>query len=205
VYLLKDTAAACVAELVAGRGRNVKSFLYVFIDTFIGGGLVIDSQWRGGVHGNAGAIGSMALGLADASGAPAQLLSVASLVKLERAYAGAALDPSAALDARALEAPWSAHTRAWVGQAAAAIGLAVHHAACLLDIGLGPCGLHGARCLAYRFGGNADSDSAAFHHGDDMRLGLHNYRPSVLHSGRRDAALLGQILHRVELLGVEFV
>ena len=40
---MKDTAAACVAELVAGRGRSVKSFLYVFIDTFIGGGLVLDS------------------------------------------------------------------------------------------------------------------------------------------------------------------
>lgn len=60
----KDTAAAGVAELVAGRGRSVKSFLYVFVDTFIGGGLVIDSHLRAGLHGNAGAIGSMPLGLA---------------------------------------------------------------------------------------------------------------------------------------------
>ena len=44
VEFAKDTAAACVAELVAGRGRSIRSFLYVFVDTFIGGGLVIDSH-----------------------------------------------------------------------------------------------------------------------------------------------------------------
>src|SRR5215471_4283838 len=61
VESMKDTAAACVAELVAGRGRGVHSFLYVFVDTFIGGGLVIDSHLRSGLHGNAGAVGSFAL------------------------------------------------------------------------------------------------------------------------------------------------
>ncbi|MEY8689571.1 MAG: ROK family transcriptional regulator, partial [Leptothrix sp. (in: b-proteobacteria)] len=35
VHLIKDTAAACVAELVAGRGRSMKSFLYLFVDTFV--------------------------------------------------------------------------------------------------------------------------------------------------------------------------
>ena len=38
VQTVKDTAAACVAELVAGRGRSIPTFLYVFVDTFIGGG-----------------------------------------------------------------------------------------------------------------------------------------------------------------------
>src|SRR6478736_4583449 len=80
VALCKDTAAACVAELVAGRGRSVRSFLYVFVDTFIGGGLVIDSHLRSGGTGNAGAVGSMSLGLGDVHGEPPrQLLSVASL------------------------------------------------------------------------------------------------------------------------------
>src|SRR6185295_11121580 len=48
VELLKDTAAACVAELVAGRGRSTENFLYVFVDTFVGGGLVLDSHLRAG-------------------------------------------------------------------------------------------------------------------------------------------------------------
>jgi predicted NBD/HSP70 family sugar kinase len=135
VELLKDTAAAaCVAELVAGRGLSVKSFLYIFVDTFIGGGLVIDSHLRAGLHGNAGAIGSLPLGLAPRSGsaAPAQLLSVASLLNLERLYDAAGLDVAAALDGRALEAPWRPHTRAWLRDASAAI--AVNSAACLLDL-----------------------------------------------------------------------
>ena len=136
VELLKDTAAACVAELVAGRGRSLKSFLYVFVDTFIGGGLVIDSHLRAGLNGNAGAIGSLPLGLAAAGNhsAPPQLLSVASLMTLEARYAAAGLDVGAALDARALQAPWAAHTDAWLGEAASAIALAVNSAACLLDL-----------------------------------------------------------------------
>lgn len=137
VEQIKDTAAACVAELVAGRGRSVKSFLYIFVDTFIGGGLVIDSHLASGLNGNAGAVGSLPLGLATPRGrsAPAQLLSVASLVVLERAYAAAGLDLAAATDARALEAPWRACTEAWLAQAAPAIALAIGSAACLLDLG----------------------------------------------------------------------
>ncbi|MFZ5547756.1 MAG: ROK family transcriptional regulator [Pseudomonadota bacterium] len=134
--LLKDTAAACVAELVAGRGRSVPSFLYVFVDTFIGGGLVIDSHLRAGLHGNAGAIGSLPLGRAAAgSGSPPpQLLSVASLLALEARYRQAGLDSAAVGDERALQTPWAPHTEAWLQQAGDAIALAAHSAACLLDL-----------------------------------------------------------------------
>jgi predicted NBD/HSP70 family sugar kinase len=136
VELIKDTAAACVAELVAGRGRSVKSFLYVFVDTFIGGGLVLDSHLRSGVTGNAGAIGSLPLWLAraDRDHPPAQLLSVASLANLEKRYADAGLDIAAVADDRALTAPWLQHTEAWLGLAGAAIAQAINTAACLLDL-----------------------------------------------------------------------
>jgi predicted NBD/HSP70 family sugar kinase len=138
VTLIKDTAAACVAELVAGRGRSVKSFLYVFVDTFIGGGLVLDSHLRGGVTGNAGAVGSMPIWNADSARAaasqPAQLLSVASLLTLERAYASAGLAAAAVGDARALQAPWRPLTLAWLSLAASGIAQAIQGAACLLDL-----------------------------------------------------------------------
>ncbi|WP_425261548.1 ROK family protein [Rubrivivax sp. RP6-9] len=136
VELLKDTAAACVAELVAGRGRSVKSFLYVFVDTFIGGGLVIDSHLRGGRHGNAGAIGSMPLGLGRAGqdAPPDQLLSRASLLNLERLFDAAGLDATACGDARALQGAWAPLTHAWLHDSAAAIALAVNSAACLMDL-----------------------------------------------------------------------
>jgi len=135
VTAVKDTAAACVAELVAGRGRSVKSFLYVFVDTFIGGGLVLDSHLREGVHGNAGAVGSLPLWLPSRGrAAPAQLLSVASLITLERAYAAAGLEPDATGDERALEPPWRAATDAWLESAGTALAQAVQTASCLLDL-----------------------------------------------------------------------
>ncbi|MES2074382.1 MAG: ROK family protein [Pseudomonadota bacterium] len=168
VRFAKDTAAACVAELVAGRGRSVKSFLYLFVDTFIGGGLVLDSQLYAGLHGNAGAVGSLPLavaggagdgvgagtGLADGAGSaagaigpdavgagagngaaqPAQLLSVASLLGLERRFSQAGLDPTAATDERAMQAPWLAHSAVWAEQGGAAIAMALASANCLLDL-----------------------------------------------------------------------
>jgi len=134
VMFAKDTAAACVAELVAGRGRSVKSFLYLFVDTFIGGGLVIDSNLYAGLHGNAGAVGSLPVGVAAPGGrAPAQLLSTASLLGLERRYEAAGLDPAAAYDERACQAPWAEHSTQWVGQAARAIAMAIASASCVLD------------------------------------------------------------------------
>ena len=121
------------------------SFLYMFVDTFIGGGLVLDSHLRAGLHGNAGAIGSLPLAVAaggrgrpHGNGAglatPPQLLSVASLLNLELLYAAAGLDLTAVADARALQAPWRAHTEVWLADAAAALALAVNSAACLLDL-----------------------------------------------------------------------
>jgi predicted NBD/HSP70 family sugar kinase len=147
VLLLKDTAAACVAELVAGRGRSIQSYLYIFVDTFVGGGLVLDSHLRAGLHGNAGAIGSLPLALAAGRAvggprrpadpglpAPPQLLSVASLLNLELLYQAHGLDLSAVADHRALQAPWASHTSSWLQEAAAATALAINGAACLLDL-----------------------------------------------------------------------
>ncbi len=147
VLMMKDTAAACTAELVAGRGRSIKSFLYVFVDTFIGGALVLDSQLRAGTSGNAGAVGSLPLslpravpnfaapnGLVSGPNAPAQLLSVASLWTLEQAWAAAGLEELADHQGTALQAPWAEHTEQWLQEAGLAIAQAVNSAAALLDL-----------------------------------------------------------------------
>jgi predicted NBD/HSP70 family sugar kinase len=135
VWFVKDTAAACVAELVAGRGRSIRSFLYIFVDTFIGGGLVIDSHLHRGISGNAGAIGSLALGTAtEQGGTPSQLLGTASLFNLEALYVKAGLDAGAATDERALDKPWLRQTRRWLDEACPAMAMAIHSAACLLDL-----------------------------------------------------------------------
>jgi predicted NBD/HSP70 family sugar kinase len=138
VAFAKDTMAACMAELVAGRGRSIQSFLYIFVGAFVGGGLVLGSSVHTGLDGNAGALGSVPLGLADGNAArpvaPDQLLNAASLFTLEQLYLAAGLDDRAAYDERALQAPWLVHTEAWLEDAARALALAVSSANCVLDL-----------------------------------------------------------------------
>jgi len=133
VSFAKDTSAACVAELVQGRGRDVKSFLYLFIDTFVGGGLVLNSHLHGGIHGNAGAVASLPLGLSSATQAPAQMLSQASLWELEQRYLEQGLDPTAAYDDRALQTPCLPLTEAWLDSAANALAQCVLSGMAFLD------------------------------------------------------------------------
>jgi predicted NBD/HSP70 family sugar kinase len=135
VSFAKDTSAACVAELVAGRGRDLKSFLYLFVDTFVGGGLVIDSRPHAGIHRNAGAVASMPLEVAnDTTRVPPQLVSQASLWELEQSFKARGLDPTAAYDERATEPPFAEDTDAWVSRAATALAHSVVSTTALLDI-----------------------------------------------------------------------
>ncbi len=53
-WLLNDASSACLAEMVLGIARQHRSVLYLYIATFIGGGLVLDGQIHVGAHGNAG-------------------------------------------------------------------------------------------------------------------------------------------------------
>ena len=133
VSFAKDTAAACVAELVGGRGRDLKSFLYLFVDTFVGGGLVINSHLHAGLHGNAGAVASLPQQLATVNGTPDQLVSQASLWELEQRYAAHGLDPTAAYDERALQEPFDTHTSAWTALAANALAHCVANGVAFID------------------------------------------------------------------------
>ena len=137
VSFAKDTSAACVAELLQGKGRDIPSYLYLFLDTFIGGGLVIHSHLHRGQRGNAGAVASLPLRVAKAGGAdgvPPQLVGQASLWDLEQRFRAHALDPMAAYDERAMQPPWSAHTQAWTAQAASALAHCVVSGTAFLDL-----------------------------------------------------------------------
>jgi predicted NBD/HSP70 family sugar kinase len=136
VSFAKDTSAACVAELLQGRGRDLHSFLYLFMDTFVGGGLVIDSHLHRGVNGNAGAVASLPLQVAvpGIKALPPQLISQASLWDLEQRFREHGLDPMAAYDARALTAPWLNHTREWVDRAALGLAHCIVAGIAFLDV-----------------------------------------------------------------------
>lgn len=136
ISFAKDTSAACVAELLQGMGRDIRSFLYLFLDTFVGGGLVLNSHLHRGVNGNAGAVASLPLQVAtaDMKELPPQLISQASLWDLEQRFREHALDPMAAYDARALQAPWLAYTREWIDRAALALAHCIVAGTAFLDV-----------------------------------------------------------------------
>lgn len=134
VSFARDTAAATVAELVAGRGRELRSFLYIFVDTFVGGGLVIHSHPHVGVHGNAGAVASLPWPERASDGPRQQLIHRASLWELEERLQAAGLDRMSAYDARALQGQQAAHTQPWLDQAAQALAHAVVSGTAFLDL-----------------------------------------------------------------------
>lgn len=85
VYSSNDITAACAAELMFGRGGDHIDYLYVYIGSFIGGGLVLDGHLFPGRTSNGGALGSMpAYAGGDHRGRAPQLMNVASIYVLER-------------------------------------------------------------------------------------------------------------------------
>jgi predicted NBD/HSP70 family sugar kinase len=77
-----DATSACGAELVFGHGKGLVDFVYFFIGTFIGGGVVLDNSVYSGRTGNAGAFGPMPVTGVD--GKMTTLTDHASILTLER-------------------------------------------------------------------------------------------------------------------------
>lgn len=91
VFLQNDATSACGAELVFGAGQNYADFLYVFIGSFIGGGVVLNSALFSGKTGTAGAIGPLPVQGQD--GNTVQLLKIASIFVLENMLRERGIDP----------------------------------------------------------------------------------------------------------------
>jgi predicted NBD/HSP70 family sugar kinase len=93
VYLHNDGTAACAAEFVLGSATRSGDFLYVFIGSFIGGGVVLNHNLYPGRSRYAGAIGPMPVP-ARHGGGHQQLLRSASLYVLGERLKAAGTDPS---------------------------------------------------------------------------------------------------------------
>lgn len=132
VHLQNDATAACGAELLFGEALHLRDFLYVYIGTFVGGGLVLNGGLYSGPTGNAAALGSMPVLGAD--GTIAQLIDLASLDTLERRLAGGRLGfdalTAAGDDWLGLGAPLTD----WIETAARGLAQAILAAASVLDI-----------------------------------------------------------------------
>ncbi len=83
VHFCNDATAAGGAELAFGSGAVYANFLYVFIATLIGGGVVLNGSLYPGRTGYAGAFGSVLVPDSSGGRAPQSLIRCASLYLLE--------------------------------------------------------------------------------------------------------------------------
>jgi predicted NBD/HSP70 family sugar kinase len=91
VYFHNDGTAACAAELVLGNGQHGEDFLYVFLGSFIGGGVVLNGHLFPGRTGYGGAIGPLPVPAAE--GGFQQILRSASIYVLADKLTAAGMDP----------------------------------------------------------------------------------------------------------------
>jgi predicted NBD/HSP70 family sugar kinase len=94
VFFCNDATAACAAEMVLGRGMHHQDFLYFFIGSFVGGGLVLNGSLYPGRTGNAGALGSMPVATGEKGRPASQLIRSASIYVLEKMLSADGRDPS---------------------------------------------------------------------------------------------------------------
>ena len=132
-YLLHDVSAACLAELCFGVGKNIQNFFYIYVGSFVGGGLVLSNQLQTGAHGSAASIGSLPTGLYMESNA-AQLIEKASLTGFEAlARAAGHGDPHAFYYGEQDESTTELFSQ-WARNAADSLAFAVTVTAAVLDL-----------------------------------------------------------------------
>jgi predicted NBD/HSP70 family sugar kinase len=131
VYLQNDATAACAAELVFGEHSHLRDFVYFYVGTFAGGGVVLNGTLYSGHTGNAGALGSMPV---PGNGRISeQLIDQASLVVLERTLRAKGIDTAVLSE---VESDWSEfmeEAEAWMNVAARGLAFAIVAAASVID------------------------------------------------------------------------
>ena len=131
VYLRNDATSACGAELVFGAGQRYPDFVYFFIGSFIGGGIVLNSAVFSGRTGTAGALGP--LPVRGKNGENRQLLDIASIFVLENLLRERGIDPQPLWYAAEEWIDFGEPLEIWLQDTAAALAQAVIAAASIID------------------------------------------------------------------------
>jgi len=116
VFVVNDATAACHAEHLYGETKDFWDYAYVFIGSFIGGGVVVNGSVFEGNRGNAGALGS--LRTTGPMGESRQLIDVASIHLLEARLVEVGVNPDTLWRQ---PQDWSALARyvePWIGETA---------------------------------------------------------------------------------------
>ncbi|MEM9221170.1 MAG: ROK family transcriptional regulator [Pseudomonadota bacterium] len=133
VLTYNDMTAACAAEIAFGESIKSDTVLYVFVGTFIGGGIVINGRLHVGAQGNAGALGPMPMDTVDDKGRPEQLLNRASLIFLERELLYHDIDVASVMRGTEDDPRAEAVFQSWLHPAAQGIARAVVAATSVID------------------------------------------------------------------------
>lgn len=133
VYLQNDATSACGAELVFGIGPSYPDFVYFFIGSFIGGGIVLNSAVFSGRTGTAGAVAPLPVRGRD--GSTRQLLDVASIFVLENMLKEKGIDPQPLWYSADEWIDFGAPLDLWIGETAAALAQAIIASASIIDFG----------------------------------------------------------------------
>ncbi|MBB4351353.1 ROK family transcriptional regulator [Aliirhizobium cellulosilyticum] len=133
VYLQNDATSACGAELVFGVGPTYPDFIYLFIGSFIGGGIVLNSSIFSGRTGTAGAVGP--LPVRGRNGENRQLLDIASIFVLENMLRDRGIDPQPLWYSADDWVDFGQPLELWVQATAAALAQAIVAAASIIDFG----------------------------------------------------------------------
>lgn len=70
VYFENDASAAATAQLVRGQGMEERNFIYLYLGTIIGGGLILGGSLETGPNGNAAAFNTFPVTASTLSSAP---------------------------------------------------------------------------------------------------------------------------------------
>ena len=134
VELCNDGTAACAAECFFGSLPPMRDFLYVFIGSFIGGGVVLGGNVVQGRSGNAGAIGSLPIARIESSGLTAQqLIRTASIYVLENRLREAGKDPSGLWRSTDEWPVFGAELEVWINGAASGLAILAASAMSIID------------------------------------------------------------------------
>ena len=130
-FTQNDATAACGAELTFGRGAEFNDFVYFFIGTFIGGGIVLNHSVYSGRTGNAGALGPLPVMSAD--GTSGQLLRYTSLYSLELLLQKQGRDPRFLRQERSDWSELGSILDDWLDETALFMAMAVVSCCSLID------------------------------------------------------------------------
>ncbi|MBB3311738.1 putative NBD/HSP70 family sugar kinase [Rhizobium sp. BK196] len=131
VFLQNDATSACGAELVFGVGPSYPDFVYFFIGSFIGGGIVLNSAIFSGRTGTAGAIGP--LPVRGKNGETKQLLEIASIFVLENMLRERGIDPEPLWYSADDWVDFGEPMESWIQDTAKALAQAIVAAASIVD------------------------------------------------------------------------